>query len=79
MNEYGSELVGRPEVPVARKGGTSTSTVPLILPADSKKGTYTVLTSVEMANSKDSGETTFTSGSLSAIICDISDKSVLPR
>jgi len=55
----GDELVGKPEVNVKRKGGTYTSRIPLLLPADAKRGTYKVLVTVQAAGSKDSRETTF--------------------
>jgi hypothetical protein len=56
----GGELVGKPEVNVARRGGTYSSTVPLFLPSDAKPGTYTVVTTVQAQNAKDSKETSFT-------------------
>jgi hypothetical protein len=39
-------LVGNPEVTVVRKGGTYTSSIPLTLPADAKKGLYVVTSTV---------------------------------
>lgn len=54
------ELVGRPEVSVARRGGTYTSSVPLVLPATAKKGVYNVTMTVQAGNVKDSKDTTFT-------------------
>lgn len=56
----GGALVGKPEVNVARRGGTYSSTVPLFLPSDAKPGTYTVITTIQSENAKDSKETTFT-------------------
>lgn len=56
----GGELVGKPEVNVTRGGGTYSSTVPLFLPSDAKPGTYTVLTTIQTENAKDSRETSFT-------------------
>lgn len=56
----GNELVGKPEVSVTRRGGTYSSTVPLFLPSDAKSGTYTVVTSIQSQNAKDSKETVFT-------------------
>ncbi len=53
------ELVGKPEVNVTRNGGTFTSTIPLLLPADAKKGTYRVTTTIQSASAKDSRETSF--------------------
>jgi len=56
----GSELVGKPEVNVTRRGGTYSSTVPLFLPSDAKPGTYTVMTTIQSENAKDSREASFT-------------------
>jgi hypothetical protein len=56
----GGELVGKPEVNVARRGGTYSSTVPLFLPSDAKPGTYTVVTTIQTQSAKDSRETSFT-------------------
>ncbi len=53
------ELVGNPEVNVSHKPGTYRSGVPLFLPADAKKGTYRVLTTIKTEAGKDSRETTF--------------------
>jgi uncharacterized membrane protein len=52
------ELVGRPEVTVTHKGGTYSTTVPLFLPQNAKKGTYRVLTTIQGPNAQDSRETT---------------------
>ncbi len=54
------ELVGKPEVNVTRGGGTYASTVPLVLPDDARKGTYTVITTVRTPKASDTLETTFT-------------------
>jgi len=56
----GGELVGKPEVNVTRRGGTYSSTVPLFLPSDAKPGTYTVVTTIQAENAKDSREASFT-------------------
>lgn len=53
------ELIGRPEVQVNREGGTYSSSVPIVLPSNAKKGVYVVTTSVEAGNAKDTRETTF--------------------
>jgi hypothetical protein len=58
--KMGSELVGKPEVSVVRRGGTYSSTVPLFLPSDAKPGTYSVITTVQTQTAKDSKETSFT-------------------
>lgn len=52
-------LVASPEVNVSRTGGTYTSSVPLVLPADAKKGKYRVLTTIKSAAGKDARETSF--------------------
>ena len=57
---YGVEIVGKPEVTLMHKGGTYTSTVPMFMPSDAKKGTYTVLTIIQAADSKDTQEIKFT-------------------
>ncbi len=54
------ELVGKPEVNIIRGGGTYSSTVPLFLPANAKKGTYSVITTVQSQTAKDSREMFFT-------------------
>jgi surface antigen len=55
-----SQLVGNPEVNVSHNSGTYQTSVPLILPADAKKGTYRVITTIKTASGKDSRETSFT-------------------
>jgi hypothetical protein len=57
--KVGSELVGKPRVRVRREGGTYVSRVPLILPQDARAGKYRVYTTIEVANSSDTRETTF--------------------
>jgi len=57
--KFQGELVGRPEVNVMRKGSTYTSSIPLFLPNDAKKGSYQVIITVQTQNSKDSRETNF--------------------
>lgn len=57
---YGGDLVGNPEATVAHTGGTYTSTIPIILPADAKKGNYKVITTVKTDSGKDTRETSFT-------------------
>jgi hypothetical protein len=58
--KMGSELVGKPEVNVTRRGGTYTSTVPMFLPANAKTGTYSVIATIQSQSAKDSKETFFT-------------------
>lgn len=54
------ELVGNPEVNVSHTAGTYHTSIPLILPADAKKGKYRVITTIRSAAGKDSRETSFT-------------------
>jgi uncharacterized membrane protein len=58
--KMGSELVGKPEVNVTRRGGTYSSTVPIFLPTDAKTGTYSVVATIQSQSAKDSKETFFT-------------------
>lgn len=53
-------LVGNPEAMVSHGGGTYTSTIPIILPADAKKGTYRVTATIKTATAKDTREASFT-------------------
>lgn len=53
------ELVGNPEVNVSHNAGTYTSSIPLFLPTDAKKGTYKVITTIRTPAGKDSRETSF--------------------
>jgi uncharacterized protein YcfJ len=53
------ELVGRPEVKLARQDGTYTSTVPITLPSQMNAGSYTVTVTVAAGNVSDSRETSF--------------------
>ncbi|TLM68863.1 MAG: hypothetical protein FDZ69_01275 [Deltaproteobacteria bacterium] len=55
-----NELVGKPEVTSTRTPGTYNSNVPLFLPADAKRGTYKVITTIRSESSSDSRETSFT-------------------
>jgi hypothetical protein len=50
---YNGEVVGRPEVKVRRSGGAYTSTIPIHLPSNAKKGEYRVRSFVESENVKD--------------------------
>jgi surface antigen len=54
------ELVGNPEVNVNHTAGTYSTSVPLILPIDAKKGKYRVITTIKSAVGKDSRESSFT-------------------
>ena len=50
---YNGQIVGRPEVRVARSDGTYTSTIPLKLPANAQKGVYQVKSTVMAQNASD--------------------------
>jgi len=56
---YQGELYGKPQVSVSRSDGTYSSSVPLTLPADAKKGKYSVVMTVQGPTSSDSKETSF--------------------
>jgi len=53
---YKGEVVGRPEVRVAHTDGTYTSTIPIRLPQEAKKGRYTVRAIVQTDTQKDTRE-----------------------
>ena len=55
-----NELVGNPSVNVSHPAGTYSSSIPLFLPQDAKKGTYKVTTTISTASGRDSRETSFT-------------------
>ena len=54
------QLVGNPEVNVTHNAGTYQTSIPLILPADAKKGTYRVITTIKTDSGKDARESSFT-------------------
>ncbi len=56
---HNNELVGNPEVTVARSGGTFTSKVPLYLPQDARPGLYKVKTTIQTPYASDVRESTF--------------------
>lgn len=56
---FQGELVGKPEVNVVRKGSTYSSSIPLFLPNNARKGSYQVLVTVQTTNARDSRETNF--------------------
>jgi surface antigen len=57
--KMGTELIGKPEVNVVRRGGTYSSTVPLFLPSNAKTGSYSVITTIQSQTAKDSKEMFF--------------------
>lgn len=56
---YKGELFGKPEVTVSRNDGTYSSSIPLVLPSDAKKGKYTITMTVKGASASDSKEASF--------------------
>lgn len=56
---YQGELYGKPEVRVSREDGTFTSSIPLVLPPDAKKGRYTVTMAVKGGSVSDAKESSF--------------------
>jgi len=57
--KHEGELVGKPEVNVAHAGGTYSSSIPIFMPSNAKRGRYNVIMTVQTQNAKDSKETTF--------------------
>jgi len=57
---HNGELVGNPEVTVTHKGGTYTSSIPLTLPADAKKGLYVVTNTVHSGALSEQLQSAFT-------------------
>jgi len=53
-------LVGNPEVRVTRSSGTYTSSTPLTLPANAKKGLYIVTYTIQSDNASDEFQSSFT-------------------
>jgi hypothetical protein len=56
---YQGELYGKPEIQVSRNDGTYSSSIPLTLPKDAKKGKYSVIMTVKGASASDSKEVSF--------------------
>ncbi len=56
---YEDEIYGKPQVSVSRSDGTFSSSIPLTLPADAKKGKYSVIMIVQGPAVSDSKETSF--------------------
>ena len=56
---YQGELYGKPEIQVSRNDGTYSSSIPLTLPKDAKKGKYSVTMTVKGAAASDSKEVSF--------------------
>ena len=56
---YQGELYGKPEIQVSRNDGTYSSSIPLTLPTDVKKGKYSIIMTVKSASVSDSKEVSF--------------------
>jgi len=56
---YQGELYGKPEIQVSRNDGTYSSSIPLTLPNDAKKGKYTITMTVKGPSVSDSKEVSF--------------------
>lgn len=58
----GNDVVGKPQVNVSRAAGTYTSNVPLTLPGNAQKGTYTVISTINAGGVTDTRQSTFNVG-----------------
>jgi hypothetical protein len=58
--KYIGELFAKPKMYVNREDGTYSSSIPITIPADAKKGKYTVRFAVTSQNASDSREMSFT-------------------
>ena len=56
---YQGEMYGKPQISVSRSDGTYSSSIPLTLPTDAKKGKYSVVMTVQGPTVSDSKETSF--------------------
>jgi len=56
---YEGEIYGKPQINVSRADGTYSTSIPLTLPYDAKKGKYNVITTVQSSNASDSKEVSF--------------------
>ena len=56
---YQGEMYGKPQISVSRSDGTYSSSIPLTLPTDAKKGKYSVIMTVQGPTVSDSKETSF--------------------
>jgi hypothetical protein len=57
---YKGELFAKPKMYVEREDGTYSSSIPITIPSDAKKGKYTVRFTVSSQNASDSKEMSFT-------------------
>jgi len=56
---YEGEIYGKPQINVSRADGTYSTSIPLTLPSDAKKGKYNVITTVQSSYASDSKEVSF--------------------
>ncbi len=56
---YAGEMYGRPQINVSRADGTYSTSIPITLPYDAKKGKYNVITTVQSSYASDSKEVSF--------------------
>jgi hypothetical protein len=56
---YEGEIYGKPQINVSRADGTYSSSVPITLPKDVKKGKYNVISTVQSSYASDSKEVSF--------------------
>ncbi len=56
---YEGEIFGKPQITVLRADGTYSSSIPITLPSDAKKGKYSVITTVQSSYASDSKEMSF--------------------
>ena len=56
---YEGEIYGKPQINVSRADGTYSTSIPLTLPYDAKKGKYNVITTVQSSYASDSKEVSF--------------------
>ena len=56
---YEGEIFGKPQINVSRADGTYSTSIPITLPYDAKKGKYNVITTVQSSYASDSKEVSF--------------------
>jgi len=56
---YEGEIYGKPQINVSRTDGTYSTSIPITLPHDAKKGKYNVITTVQSSYASDSKEVSF--------------------
>jgi len=56
---YEGEIYGKPQINVSRADGTYSTSIPITLPYNAKKGKYNVITTVQSSYASDSKEVSF--------------------